>query len=334
MAERVVCIAPPPGDSSTDRQVGALLGPQRLGITIGRELAEFGAAGNVAAITAGWQEREAEDEELNDAIGHRAINLKLHARCEAVFEVDRELFEAHRAKQDLIRKLQSFHRIRLDHAVQSTRDLLAVAAANPLAQAEVESSFEHLRYLDDHHIRRLDEIQQRFEDEVKLAERDAVGRHREEIAAVIDSCDAVAIAGGHVALLLNRLRLFRMSELLQTRPLFAWSAGAMAVTDRIVAFHDHPPQGRGNAEVVARGLGLFGGLVVFPHARRRLALDDPERVMLLSRRFQPAQCVTLDEYSGIRFREAQGALAFGSAKLLGPDGEVVDVDPDWSRESD
>lgn len=327
MVERGVSITLPRGDSSGERTRGALLGPQRLGITIGRELESFGVTGKVAAITAGWQEREAEDEELDAAIGHRSVNLRLHARCEEVFEADTELFRAHRAKQDLLRKLQAIHRVRLNHAVQGTRELLVAARGEVLAEAEVESAFEHLRYLDGHHLRRLSEIQADFEAEVNLVERDEVQRHRAEIEATIAECEAVAIAGGHVALLLNRMRLFGLGELIAHKPLFAWSAGAMAVTERVVVFHDNPPQGAGNAEVVAPGLGLYQNLVVFPHAKRRLRLDDVDRVMLLGRRFVPATCIALDEWSGIRFRD-DGPTAFGPARLLGVDGQVVEIEPE------
>lgn len=327
MVDRAASLPSPTGDSSdsSDRGTqGALLGPQRLAITIGRELESFGAKGRVAAITAGWQEREAEDEELDDAIGNRALNLLLHARCDGVFRRDPELSRAHRAKQDVIRRLQIIHRIRLEHAVSELRELLELGAEDPLVEPEIESAFERLRELDEHHLARLDEEQEEFEARTKLVERDEVCRQREEIAAIIGRCDAVAIAGGHVAVLLNRLRLFRLAPILASRPLFAWSAGAMAVTEKVVVFHDNPPQGRGNAEVVARGLGLYPGVVVFPHAKRRLDLSEPTRVTLLGRRFAPMRCVTLDEEAGLRFRSGT-VKAFGPAKLLLPDGRIKDA---------
>ena len=43
-----------------------LLGPQRHAITVTDELARLAAEGRVAAITAGWQEREGEDLELHE----------------------------------------------------------------------------------------------------------------------------------------------------------------------------------------------------------------------------------------------------------------------------
>ena len=73
-------------------------------------------------------------------------------------------------------------------------------------------------------------------------------------------------------------------------PVAAWSAGAMAIAERVVLFHDHPPQGAGNAEVFEAGLGLVRGAVFLPHAATRLALDDVGRVALLARRLPPAAC--------------------------------------------
>jgi hypothetical protein len=46
-----------------------------------------------------------------------------------------------------------------------------------------------------------------------------------------------------VAVLVNRLRLFGLGDLVADKTVFAWSAGAMAVSERVVLFHDDPPQG-------------------------------------------------------------------------------------------
>ena len=120
-------------------------------------------------------------------------------------------------------------------------------------------------------------------------------RDSTEIAKRLDGAAGLAIAGGHVAVLVNRLRLFGVLELLGDRPVVAWSGGAMVCAERIVLFHDRPPQGRGDSEVIDRGLGLARGVVLFPHARRRLDLDDPVRLQIMALRFAPARCVTLDD---------------------------------------
>jgi hypothetical protein len=72
----------------------------------------------------------------------------------------------------------------------------------------------------------------------------------------------------------------------------------MVVAERVVLFHDSPPQGAGNAEVLDAGLGRCKGLVPLPHASRRLRLNDPVRVSIMARRFRPDHCITLDPGAG------------------------------------
>src|SRR5436309_2408785 len=83
-----------------------------------------------------------------------------------------------------------------------------------------------------------------------------------------------SIAGGHVASLLNRLQLFGIGELAAGKSIFAWCGGAMVVTERVVLFHDSPPQGTGAPEVLDAGLALVGDVVAFPQPEFRLALGD------------------------------------------------------------
>jgi hypothetical protein len=130
-----------------------------------------------------------------------------------------------------------------------------------------------------------------------------------------------------VAVLLNRLRLFDLAGLLGERPVVAWSGGAMVLSERLVLFHDHPPQGRGYAEVFEAGLNLAPGVVPLPHARRRLDLGDPERVALLARRFLPARCLALDEEASLLGRRESGWFRFAGVRQLGADGDVREAAP-------
>ena len=109
---------------------------------------------------------------------------------------------------------------------------------------------------------------------MRPAARPAIEHHSRQMVRQIEKVEGLAIAGGHVAILINRMRLFDLGQKLDGKAVFAWSAGAMAISERIVLFHHSPPQGYGNTEVLEHGLGLARGLVLFPHARRRLALDD------------------------------------------------------------
>ena len=61
-----------------------LLGPQRLQPTLVTAVDERGVTGAIAAITAGWQEREDEIDELSEHVKRPVHNLRLYARGEQV----------------------------------------------------------------------------------------------------------------------------------------------------------------------------------------------------------------------------------------------------------
>jgi hypothetical protein len=67
----------------------------------------------------------------------------------------------------------------------------------------------------------------------------------------------------------------------------------MALSDRVLLYHDDPPQGPGASEVLDAGLGLLPGVVVLPQPEQRLQLDDRDRVQRLVQRFAPARCLAL-----------------------------------------
>jgi hypothetical protein len=271
-----------------------LLGPQRMKPTLARALQGVDD-GPIAIVTAGWQERETDDAELDKELGGRALNLRLHGRAEEIFAADAELKEAHRLRQERLMQLQDFYRIRLEHLVDAAR---AVARRCPDAATlaeEQQLSLASVRALDKQHLARVEEVYAEFETAWKPSERDPVASHQAAVAAAVSRCAALVIAGGHVAVLLNRLKLFGGRTLVDHRPIVAWSAGAMAVSEVVVLFHDSPPQGAGIAQVFDTGLGLCKGVVALPSPRQRLRTDDPENVSFFARRFAPSACVALGD---------------------------------------
>lgn len=302
-----------------------ILGPQRLAPTIGDEIERLELRGRrIAVVTAGWQEREREDEELRDQIGDGEItNLELHRRAEALFEADAELAAMHRARQNELRALQKLYRHRLDYTLAPARQLLEQldGPARWLA-AERRASVSALRALDRQHQRRIDSIHRRFEAQMGLAERPLLAQQRAEIAAIVSDAAAVVIAGGHVAVLLNRLRLFDLGRHLDNTLVITWSAGAMALSEHVVLFHDAPPQGAGNAEIFENGLGVVPRLVPLPHARKRLRMEDPIRVALFTRRFAPARAVPLDERERLMW-DGETWQPSAGLRQLRRDGSVV-----------
>ena len=300
-----------------------LFGPQRLEPCLREELDFRGISGSVAAITAGWQEREAENDELQEHLGRPVVDLRLHARADAVFEEDPELFGAHRARQDRLQAMQKLYRFRLEFTLEAARQLLRREGDEDFLEPARREAIEAVRLLDQQHLERIAAVHREFDERWAPRYRPSVARHRAEIAALLGRSAALGIAGGHVAVLVNRMRLFELGDLLRDLPIFAWSAGAMCLGRRIVLFHDYPPQGPGNAEIFDVGLGLYHGLLALPHASQRLRLHDPARIRLLARRFSPDLCVALDSRVSIRLEN--GAWRRGqNTRHLTVDGQILD----------
>lgn len=301
-----------------------LLGPQAIEPNLGKALQSMQIEGPICVITAGWQERAGELAALEAHIGQKVVDLMLYQRAEQALEEDRELFEAHRRRQNRLREIQRLYRIRLSSCLEVTRRLKRMDGDSDILEPERQAALEVVRDLDRLHLCRLDRVNQEFEEEWTPSKRPSVHRHCDEIAAIVSECSVVLVAGGHVAVLLNRLRLFRLQDLLVGRKVVAWSGGAMALSERLVLFHDSPPQGPGDAEVLERGLGTFQGVVPLPHASRRLRLEDPIRVSLFASRFSPDLCVAMDrgsflEWNGQRWRGRAGT------RLLTPEGMLREV---------
>lgn len=298
-----------------------LLGPQQLTaeVQVARVLRELGAR-HVALVTAGWQERESDDAVLVAALGVPAVNLRLHARSEEVFRADEELTAAYGARQELLRHLQGFYRVRLDYADDAARAISVRHVEPELLEQEWKVSVDVFRQLDRDHVERCKAIHAEFDAKWRVGDRKAVATHRAEIKKLIEPTDAVVIAGGHVASLLNRLKLFDIPGLAKDKHLVAWSAGAMCLTDRIILFHDYPPYGKNLAQVLDAGFELAPGVVVLPDPARRVRMDDKEGIARFAQRMHPATCLAMDRGAHVMFH---GRNIVGiAADLLTIDGNI------------
>jgi hypothetical protein len=294
-----------------------LLGPQRFEPTVRDAFDLLGVHGPIAVVTAGWQERESEDDELRAHLGCEVTDLLLYRRYDRVLARDRELGAALRRRQEQLVERQELYRLRLGFALEAARELMRRASGGAPLSEQRRAAIRALRTIDREHLRGMRLAHAEFEAQWRPLERDSVRREREELGAILERSTALALAGGHVGVLLTRLRLFGVAALLGERPVVAWSAGAMAAVERVVLFHDFPPQGAGDPEILDAGLGLCRGVVALPHARRRLRLDDPVRVALFARRFAPAACVVLDgparlTWDGRRLSAGPATRALGS----------------------
>lgn len=282
-----------------------LLGPQYREPQLAPVLHAIGATGPYVSVSAGWQEREGELDELRAHIGSEVTDLRIYERAEDVYSADRTLRLAHRERQAELQELQELYSLGLGHAKAAARELFSREGDGAPLRAARRQAVATLRRLDRAHLFAIRAVHARFERNLQPADRASVAHARAALLGAVERAGTVLVAGGHVAVLLNRLRLLGAEQWLAGRRIVAWSAGAMALADAIVLFHDHPPQGAADAEVLDAGLGLLRRVLPLPHAQTRLRLHDAARVALFARRFAPNACLTLDHGSFAHFEDGR-----------------------------
>jgi hypothetical protein len=298
-----------------------LLGPQRTP-DLDKVVRSLNLEGPIATITAGWGERESDDGHLNDLLEARDINLSLHRRWLDVQDADPDFAAADRRRRAVLDEVQEIYLLRLDHALRAVGALQRRSGNDQFRADAVTQAIDAVRELDARHLDLISDIHTEFYATWPPHERPVIAEHRAAVEAVLRDAAALVITGGHVGVLIDALHLFNISAGLRS-PVIAWSAGAMALTDRTVLFHDRPPQGPGNPEVYGSGLSLVRNIVPLPHARARLLLDDSQRMAVFARRFAPARCVLFE--TGTRVdTDADGSCPPGT-RVLGEDGHVVTV---------
>jgi hypothetical protein len=310
-----------------------LLGPQRRP-TLDFVARSLGLAGPFATVTAGWQEREPDDGELSAILGGRTVKLELYRRWLDVQERDPEYAAAERALAGVLAEVQELYLLRLDYALQAVYALQHRAESDQLdgtmvarVASPVEEAVAAVRSLDEAHHRHLDEVRGEFFARLQPHHRPAIASHRAEVADLLGSAAALVVAGGHVDALAEVLHLFNVAAALRTGPakVIAWSAGAMALADRIVLFGDRSPHGPGHPEVYGSGLSVVKDVVPLPHARTRLLLDDTARMAVFAQRFAPARCILLDQGTRVEFDEGGSYLPPGT-RVLAEDGHVTSLE--------
>ena len=304
-----------------------LLGPQRRP-TVDTAIRSLATGGPIAAITAGWQEREPDDAELGKLLGPRGVNLTLHARWLDVQDRDAEYAAGERGLAGVLAELQDIYLLRLDYALQAVYAVARRASGDQLPAAEataVAEANDAVRELDAAHLRRVNNVRGEFFQLLRPHDRPVIAEHRAAVERILGEAAALVITGGHVGVLTDVLHLFNIAAaaaaMAEGSPVIAWSAGAMALADQIVLFHDRAPQGPGHPEGYGSGLSMVRDAVLLPHARARLLLDDTARMSVLARRFSPARCVPLEQGTRIDI-ESGGAVPPGT-RVLAQDGHAT-----------
>lgn len=293
-----------------------LLGPQRRP-TLDGVVRSLGLPGPFATVTAGWQERERDDGELRALLDGQAVNLELYRRWLDVQERDPEYAAASRALADVLAELADLYLLRLDYALQAVYALQRRTSGSALDEAVAA-----VRSLDALQLAHVNEARGEFFERLRPHDRPVIASHRTEVAGFLDSAAALIVAGGHVGVLAEVLHLFNVAAALRS-PVIAWSAGAMALADRIVLFGDRSAHGPGHPEVYGSGLSVVRDVVLLPHAKARLLLDDAPRMAVFARRFAPARCLPLEAGTRVELSGDGAAGLPAGARVLGEDGHVT-----------
>ncbi|MGN6378359.1 MAG: hypothetical protein ACTHNU_05365 [Gaiellales bacterium] len=299
-----------------------LLGPQRRP-TLDKVAASLYPEGPIATITAGWQEREPDDGELGKLLGSRDVNLRLYRRWLDVQERDPRFALGERKLAAVLEELQDIYLLRLDHALQAAYAVQRRSGNHQLRADLLPEAIDAVRELDAAHLRRVSAVRGEFYQNLQPHDRPVIAEHRADVAGLLDAAAAVVVAGGHVGVLADVLHLFNIAASLRPA-VIAWSAGAIALSERLVLFHDRSAHGPGHPEIYGSGLSVFRNVVALPHARSRLLLDDGPRMAVFARRFAPARCVLLE--SGTRIdTDGDGSCPPGT-RVLAEDGLVTTLE--------
>lgn len=296
--------------------VQIMLGPQSPRANLKNAIDSLSFNGPIVTITAGWRDSEAETDELQAEIGIPIEDLNLYHQAEKIFALEPELRALQRERQGKLLELQRLYRIRLTPTMAAARKLLREKGEPDLLRLEQRAAISQVRALDRHHVRRISAIHQDFDTRRAALLIPGAATLRQAIKRKVADSALVLIAGGHVAVLINRIRLFRLADVLAQKPIIAWSAGAMVLGERIVLFHDDAPQGKRDAEVLDTGLGIVKNIIPLPHAKSRLDWSSRTRMALFSRRFAPAICCTLDNGSMIQMENNRITSASHSSVIM------------------
>ncbi len=284
-------------------------------------LAEAGITGPLALVSAGWRHDEARDEPLREAVGVPVHNLGLYAAFRSLEREASDLVSTYTLKQSTLRRIKERYRMAIVPALAACRELFARRrdADCPWFRQAVTN----LQTVDTLFLVESDRLHQEYDAQARPSAHPRVRAEIDRLREVLDGCAAVLLAGGHVGVLRNRLAFFGFQASLRDRAVFAWSAGAMALTERVVLFHDHTAYGVGLAEILDRGLGLLPGVVFLPHARERLDLSDVENIAILAHRFAPARTVGLQNGALLSGPRLQSHGVPDAATLLRLDGALT-----------
>ncbi|MAE71391.1 MAG: hypothetical protein CME06_13100 [Gemmatimonadetes bacterium] len=255
---------------------------------------------------------------------HNVQNLSLYWEFEKFCEKEPKLATLYSDKQDDVKKTMELYRRSNRMALRQLKAQLATVQswfpewsfaalldrATPhrgrvddalgLAAEELSLEFDRIREQDQWLLDRLARLDRAFLDASKLRENKTWLAKRRLLARRIKSAATLVFYGGHLAVLLNRLHFFDLGPILRESlaagaTIVARSAGAMALGERVVVYHDEYQDRHHTFELFGRGVGMLPGLLVLPQHAERIRKGSQDHLAFLARRFPLRACIGLDE---------------------------------------
>lgn len=297
-----------------------LLGEQRERPRIQAALDRWGIAGPVGLIAAGWEEDEFEDDWLRESVSNPVVNSKLYELADQLFAEDPEVLKLLRDRQDALRELREINQVQTDRLCETARELLRRDATQETVRQPLATSFRHLQEVDAEYLATVSDTIRSFDQKISPDTRASAISYRQKVLKRLAGCEAILIAGGHVGVLLNRLKLSRLLSHISL-PVIAWSGGAMALGRQVYFFHQFIPHVTGEIELSRKGMGWFEGIQLFPRSAERLKLNDPVEMALLGRRV-PDPCLLMTDSSELEWVGSKLIRVEGVKTIL-PRGQVL-----------
>ena len=171
-----------------------LLGPQRRP-TVGTVVRSLRLDGPIATITAGWQEREPDDE-LGKQLGSRDVNLSLYGRWLDVQERDPGFAAGERRLNGVLEEVQDIYLLRLDYALRAVYAVQRRSGNDPLRADALAEAVAAVRELDAAHLHRISDVRDEFYQARQPHARPVIAEHRAAVARLLsDTAPSLSPAG-------------------------------------------------------------------------------------------------------------------------------------------
>lgn len=197
---------------------------------------------------------------------------------------------------------------------QDMRDIIATLSAND------DQMVANLRVLDEH-----------FVAAAGLHYNPTWQRLRAGLERRLLDASAIFMFGGDLGAMHRCLTFFRLRDAFleavrRGASIFAVSAGALLLCDRIIVYNDFPSAHgpRREFQLFDRGFALVRQLQIFPHCMDRIQTDDEDNLSYLAYRFQHRTCVGLNEESFLLV-ETAGDDGSGARAISAGHGDGVYV---------